>query len=203
MTKIVSRIYRMVAVSDLRPHPDNPHKGELDVIRESVRENGFYGVVLAQANRMRIIAGEHRWHSVREEGLTELPAVLLDVTDEQAKRIMLADNRSAELGGYDDQVLANLLQGLPDLSGTGWSDDDLTDLLDDLGGVEIVTDEPADPRRPAPPRRPLPNRRPRAAAGRARCPPLRSTTSGTRNTTTPTGRTPPRRPARRRAPPRT
>ncbi|WP_440063812.1 ParB/RepB/Spo0J family partition protein [Streptosporangium sp. OZ121] len=156
MSALVPQTYRIVAVDDLQPHPDNPHKGDLDVIRESVRENGFYGVVLVQQSRMRIIAGEHRWRSAREEGLVGLPAVLLDVTDEQAKRIMLADNRSAEFGGYDDQVLATLLQGLPDLSGTGWSDDDLTDLLDDLGGVEIVTDEPADPRRSAPPPAPEP-----------------------------------------------
>ncbi|MFI6886775.1 ParB/RepB/Spo0J family partition protein [Streptosporangium canum] len=141
---VVEQTYRMVAIGDLEPHPDNPHKGDLDVIRESVRKNGFYGVVLAQASRMRIIAGEHRWRSARDEDLAELPVVLLDVDDEQAKRIMLADNRTAEFGGYDDQVLADLLQGLPDLSGTGWSDDDLTDLLlDDLGGIEVVDAAPA------------------------------------------------------------
>jgi hypothetical protein len=133
----------MVGVSDLSPHPGNPHKGDLDVIRESVRENGFFGVILVQQSRMRIIAGEHRWRSAREEGLEQVPAVLLDVTDEQATRIMLSDNRTAEFGGYDDAQLAELLKDLPDLSGTGWNDDDLSDLLDDLGRIEIVTDEPA------------------------------------------------------------
>ncbi|WP_440100041.1 ParB N-terminal domain-containing protein [Streptosporangium sp. H16] len=148
---MVLQSYASIPIDLLEPHPDNPHKGDSDVIAESIGANGFYGAVVAQASSKRIIAGHHRVQAAHKQGLTEVPVLLLDVDDEQAKRIMLADNRTAEYGQYDDAQLAELLQGLPDLIGTGWSDDDLADLLDDTGGIEIVTDEPAGPRSAPPP----------------------------------------------------
>ncbi|MEU7859068.1 ParB N-terminal domain-containing protein [Nonomuraea sp. NPDC049141] len=140
----------MVAVGDLEPHPDNPHHGDVGVIVASIKKNGFYGSVVAQKSRMPIVVGEHRWRGATKAGLKHVPVVIIDVDDETAQRIMLADNRLAEYGEYDDAKLAELLQSLPDLDGTGWRDDDLADLLDDLGNnIEIVYDEPTQPR-PAP-----------------------------------------------------
>ncbi|SDL73659.1 ParB/RepB/Spo0J family partition protein [Nonomuraea maritima] len=150
MAEIAPQEYRMVAVRDLKPHPDNPHRGDIDVIVASIRKHGFYGSVVAQKSRMRIIAGEHRWRGATKAGLKHVPTVVIDVDDETAKRIMLADNRLAEYGEYDDGKLAELLQSLPDLDGTGWREEDLADILHDLGNeIEIVQDEPAQPR-PAP-----------------------------------------------------
>ncbi|NRQ31296.1 ParB N-terminal domain-containing protein [Nonomuraea sp. NN258] len=134
----------MVPVADLEPHPDNPHCGDVDVIAESIEKNGFYGTVLVQKSRMRIIAGEHRWRGAKAKGLGKVPALILDVDDDAALRILLADNRTAEIGGYDDSTLAELLRGLDDLDGTGWTDDDLNDLLADLDSdIAIVSDTPA------------------------------------------------------------
>ncbi|WP_336214804.1 ParB/RepB/Spo0J family partition protein [Nonomuraea sp. LPB2021202275-12-8] len=149
MAKIAPQEYRMVAVSDLEPHPDNPHHGDVDVIVASIKKHGFYGSVVAQKSRMRIVAGEHRWRGAAKAGLKHVPTVIIDVDDETAQRIMLADNRLAEYGQYDDAKLAELLQSLPDLDGTGWRGEDLSDLLDDLGDIEIVHDELATSR-PAP-----------------------------------------------------
>ncbi|MEU6778569.1 ParB N-terminal domain-containing protein [Nonomuraea angiospora] len=150
MAKVAPQEYRMVAVGDLEPHPDNPHRGDVDVIVASIKKHGFYGSVVAQKSRMRIVAGEHRWRGARKAGLKHVPTVIIDVNDETAQRIMLADNRLAEYGQYDDAKLAELLQSLPDLDGTGWRDEDLADLLDDLGDdIDIVHDEPAQPK-PAP-----------------------------------------------------
>lgn len=60
---------------------------------------------------------------------------------------MVADNRTGQLGGFDDGELAALLVDIGDLSGTGYTDDDLADLhalaeeaiesvLDAVGGSE-------------------------------------------------------------------
>ncbi|GAA5046481.1 hypothetical protein HNP84_009729 [Thermocatellispora tengchongensis] len=130
MPAIVPQAYRMVPLGDLEPHPDNPHKGDVDVIAESIEKNGFYGTVLVQKSRMRIIAGEHRWRGAKANGLDKVPALLIDVDDKTATRIMLADNRTAEFGAYDDQALAELLRGLDDLDGTGWTEQDLDDLAE-------------------------------------------------------------------------
>ncbi|MFB4284869.1 ParB/RepB/Spo0J family partition protein [Nonomuraea sp. MTCD27] len=128
----------MVPVDDLEPHPDNPHQGDVDVIAKSIEKNGFYGTVLVQASRMRIIAGEHRWRGAKAKCLGQVPAVILDVDDDAALRILLADNRTAEIGGYDDQALAELLRGLDDLDGTGWTEQDLDDLAEAIAVDDAV-----------------------------------------------------------------
>lgn len=152
MAEIVAQEYRMVGVDELEPHPDNPHQGDVDLIAGSIKRFGFYGSVVVQQSRMRIIAGEHRWRGARKAGLKKVPAVVLDVDDDTALRLLLADNRLAEHGSYEDAKLAELLQNLPDLDGTGWRDEDLADLLDDLAGeIEVITDEPAAARPPARP----------------------------------------------------
>jgi DNA modification methylase len=56
--------------------------------------------------------------------------------DGQAHALMLALNRTVELGGTDDEKLAALLKDLHasgDLGASGYSGDDLDDLLHDLG----------------------------------------------------------------------
>ncbi|WP_171074370.1 ParB N-terminal domain-containing protein [Nonomuraea basaltis] len=148
MAKLASQEYRLIPVVDLEPHPENPHRGDVDVIGDSIDENGFYGAVLVQRSRMRIIAGEHRWQGAQARGLAEVPCVLLDVDDERAKKILLADNRTAALGYEDPDALAALLASLDDdLAGTGYSDDDLADLtrlavVPDLDDVVEMLGEP-------------------------------------------------------------
>ncbi|MFD0478024.1 ParB/RepB/Spo0J family partition protein [Nonomuraea thailandensis] len=142
MPAIVSQTYRMVPVADLEPHPDNPHQGDVDVIAKSIEKNGFYGTILVQKSRMRIIAGEHRWRGAKAKGLGQVPALILDVDDAAALRILLADNRTAEIGGYDDQALAELLRSLDDLDGTGWTEQDLDDLADAIAADNAVALSP-------------------------------------------------------------
>lgn len=112
-------------IDDLEPHPDNPNRGDVDTIAESIDAHGFYGAVMVQESRKRIIAGEHRWRAARQEGMTKLPVILVDCDDEEALRIMLVDNRSAEKSQRDDQILATILNGMTDLTGTGYDDDDM------------------------------------------------------------------------------
>ncbi|MDF5756634.1 ParB N-terminal domain-containing protein [Spongiactinospora sp. TRM90649] len=147
MAHLASQTYRLVAVAELEPHPNNPHRGDVEVIGESIDENGFFGAVLVQRSRMRIIAGEHRWRGAMARGLAEVPCVLIDVDDERARRILLADNRTAALGYEDPEALAALLASLDDLAGTGYSDGDLADVtrlvaVPDLDEVVEMLGEP-------------------------------------------------------------
>lgn len=112
-------------IDQLEPHPDNPRRGDVEAIGESIDAHGFYGAVLVQESRGRIIAGEHRWKAAQAKGMTKLPVVLIDCDDDEAKRIMLADNKLADSAGYDDAALAALLKSLDDFDGTGYNDEDL------------------------------------------------------------------------------
>ena len=76
--------------------------------------------------------------------MSELPVAYLDVDDDRAERILLADNRSNDLASYDDHALADLLQTLTatdhGLLGTGYDGDDLDQLLRDLNGDQPKPD---------------------------------------------------------------
>ncbi|TCO47320.1 ParB/RepB/Spo0J family partition protein [Actinocrispum wychmicini] len=135
MANVLSQQYVTVRLDEIRPHPDNPNKGDVDVIGDSIDENGFFGAVLVQQATGYILGGEHRYRAARQKGLAELPALVLDVDDDRARRILLVDNRSAQRAVWDDQRLLAMLQELAEapagVAGTGFT----TTELDDLAGV--------------------------------------------------------------------
>lgn len=126
--------------ADLKPHPDNPRRSDVDAIAESLQVNGQYRPIVTVTDGT-ILAGTHTFHGAVQIGMESLSCVVLDIdpNGEEAKRIMLADNRLADLGGYDEGVLADLLAELDastGLGGTGYDEDDLADLLAELEEVE-------------------------------------------------------------------
>jgi hypothetical protein len=127
----------MVPVGALQPNGWNPNQGDLGSIIQSVHVNRFYGAILAQKGSGKIIAGEHRWRAAQSEGLQAVPVIWMDVDDEAAKRIMLADNRTSRLGMDDPAALADLLQDMPSLGGSGYDSSDLEEMLQDLGNVSF------------------------------------------------------------------
>ena len=56
----------------------------------------------------------------------------MDVDDDAAKRILLADNRLADKAGYYNSILAEVLLDLDSLDGTGFSPSDIDDIIKDL-----------------------------------------------------------------------
>ena len=87
----------------------NPRKGDTVAIAESIVHNGFYGAVVVQRSTGFILAGNHRLKAAVDTGATEVPVIWVDADDEQALRILLADNRTNDLAGYDDKALLELL----------------------------------------------------------------------------------------------
>lgn len=134
-----------VPVGDLRPHPANPKTGDVETIKESIRTNGLYRPIFVQASTGYVLAGNHTLQAAVEVGLAEVPVIYLDVDEEQALRILLVDNRSADLGRYDNRLLADLLSGLAEselaLVGTGWQDRELLAMLEQVN-TELA---PVDP----------------------------------------------------------
>lgn len=116
----------------LRPHPENPKSGDTEAIAESIETNGLYRPLYAQKSTGYILAGNHTYHAALELGATTLPVIWLDIDDQTARRILLADNRTADLGRYDDALLVELLLAIDQtdsLTGTGYTHDDLDLLL--------------------------------------------------------------------------
>lgn len=121
----------------------NPNKGDVGVIRESVRENGglFRGVVAnvgtLTGRPHEILAGNHTWKSAKAEGKAVVPVDWVDVDDQRAVKIMAVDNAAAKKGKVDNDVLASLLVDLDDLAGSGITDAELAKMC---GGPDGDTD---------------------------------------------------------------
>jgi ParB-like chromosome segregation protein Spo0J len=120
-----------VPVSQLQTHPANPRVGDVSAIAESLAENGQYRPIIVQRGTGFILGGNHTYLAARKLGWDTIHAIYLDVNDERAKRIMLADNKTAELGGYDERMLAELLASLEDPDvGTGFAPDEVESLIE-------------------------------------------------------------------------
>lgn len=125
----------LVPVADLEHHPRNPRIGNVDAIVESIRVNGWYGALEAQKSTRHVLVGNHRLKAARQLGMEKVPVEWLDVDDDTAVRIMLADNRTSDLGVYDTDLLADLLGQFDNadaLAGSGWAPNDVAEF-----GIEL------------------------------------------------------------------
>lgn len=123
----------LVDIDSVSQHPRNVNSGDIEAIADSILANGFYNPVVVQRSTGYIIAGNHRYAALLSLGVHQVPVVSVDVDDERALRMMLADNRTSELSRRDEhaleKLLAELSEGTDGLVGTGYEDDDLADLV--------------------------------------------------------------------------
>jgi DNA modification methylase len=83
-----------------------------------------------------IIAGHTRLKAAVKLGLTEVPVRYLDLSEDEAHALALADNRVGEIAEWDDEALAAVLREMGDadvsLDGLGWTGNELEGLLDGI-----------------------------------------------------------------------
>jgi hypothetical protein len=102
-------------IRDLRPHPKNPKthpEAQIVAVAAMIREFGFTRPVLIDDADM-ILAGHGATLSAERVGLEEVPVVVIrGLTDAQKLALVFSDNRSFELGGWDESLR---LTGLTEL----------------------------------------------------------------------------------------
>lgn len=124
-----------VPIDSLHQLPGNPRRGDVDAVAASLQRFGQRKPIVARADGT-ITAGNHTWQAAKQLGWDEIAVVRVDDDDATASAFALADNRTAELGSYDDALLLDLIQSIDDkdlLADTGWSDDAVADLLAQIG----------------------------------------------------------------------
>ncbi len=129
--------YELVPLGRLTPHPKNARQGDVGAVYQSIEANGFFGALVVQRSTHHILVGNHRFLAARDAKMPEVPVLWVDVDDERALRILLADNKTSDDASYDTQALADLLAHLANtteagLVGTGFTGDELDDLIQDL-----------------------------------------------------------------------
>ncbi len=139
-------------IADLNPFHKNPRRGNVEVIAESLATLGQYRAVVVNLGTRtgrpnEVLAGNHTVQAAGLLGWPTVKAQFVDVDDAAAGKIVAVDNRAGDMGSYDEDVLAELLDSLPDLEGTGYDAADLDDLIT---GLDEGNDEPPAPSLGAP-----------------------------------------------------
>ena len=128
----------IVAVNKLKPHPQNARthsKKQIRQIAQSIEEFGFTNPVLIDGKN-NILAGHGRVEAAKLAGLAEVPCVRINhLTSAQKRAYILADNRLAELSGWDEKLLKIELEEINrldcdlDLTLTGFDTPEIDNLL--------------------------------------------------------------------------
>lgn len=140
-------------VDELQSYHKNPRRGSVDQIARSLEVNGQYRPIVVNLGTktgrpLEVLAGNHTLAGSRRLGWPRILGTTVDVDDLQAARIVAADNRTAELGDFDNDALAELLGELNDgdmgLDGTGYTETDLAGLLGDgdMPDFDPVNEDP-------------------------------------------------------------
>lgn len=111
----------IVPVSALEEYSGNARQGDVDGIARSLQINGQYRSIVVRRETREILAGNHTFKAAKKLGWKNIKVTYLDgLTDEQARRIVLADNRYNDLATYNVPDLTKLLEEMTTLDGTGF-----------------------------------------------------------------------------------
>ena len=93
---------RMIALEAIDPNPDQPRTvfqpGAIEELAQSIKEDGVIQPILLKpvGSRFMVVVGERRWRASKLAGLSEIPAVIRDVSEEKILEIALVENIQRE-----------------------------------------------------------------------------------------------------------
>jgi ParB-like chromosome segregation protein Spo0J len=117
-----------VALNTLESYPTNPRRGDIEAIAQSLKVHGQYRPIVIQYGTNYILAGNHTYKAAKKLGWKKIKVTYIEVDEVVARRIVLADNRLTDLAGYNEPLLKSLLQALPELEGTGFTQSEVETL---------------------------------------------------------------------------
>lgn len=148
-----------VSLDECRRWPRNPKLHDDAALEKSLRRHGFVAPLLRDERTGRLVAGHGRLtalESLRDSGEAPPARVRVDASGRwlvpvvrgvsfasaaEAEAYLLADNRLVEAGGWDSDLLREIVRDLDgaglELDGLGWSPAVLEGLL-----ADVVLDEP-------------------------------------------------------------
>lgn len=134
-----------VPLDELERWPRNPKLHDLPGIQSSIRRWGFTLPVMLDEGTRRLVAGHGRQEALsvmRDAGEDPPKNIKLAAdggwlvpvvrgnqfeSEEEAERYLIADNRFVEIGGWDPEMLSEMLVGFdgPDLRSIGFDEEEL------------------------------------------------------------------------------
>lgn len=127
----------MRKIGELKPYENNPRHNDMavDAVAASIQQFGFKNPVIIDKDGV-IVAGHTRYKAAKKLEITDIPCISADdLSEEQIKAFRLADNKTAELAEWDEDLLGKEMQEIIniDMSQFGFSigEDELGEEMQD------------------------------------------------------------------------
>ncbi|MBR3746218.1 MAG: ParB N-terminal domain-containing protein [Selenomonadaceae bacterium] len=128
------------ALSELIPYEKNPRKNDnaVDAVANSIKTFGFKVPLVIDADKI-IVCGHTRYKAAQKLGLESVPCVIADdLSPELIRAFRLADNKTAELAGWNFELLDMELADISfDMNEFGFADSPYID----FNNIEDLTEE--------------------------------------------------------------
>ena len=133
-----------IEIDKIVPYWQNPrdNKKTIERLVTSIENYGF-NVPLVVNKDMVLITGHARLKAAKRLGMNTVPCNVVNLTDEQAKKYRIADNKIQELTDWKEEELFKELQEIGDkmeLLDIGFNLDEIDDIVGDIDPIE---EEPA------------------------------------------------------------
>lgn len=125
-----------VDVDQLKNWEKNPRVGSIEAVARSLEKFGQRKPIVVNKRTNEVIAGNHTIMAAKSLGWTEVAAVWVDDDEATAQAYAIADNRTHDLGAYDEQALAALVEELANtdlILAAGYAQQDIEDLYETSG----------------------------------------------------------------------
>jgi ParB-like chromosome segregation protein Spo0J len=133
-------------IGDLLEDPSNArlhNEQNINAIKSSLQKFGQRKPIVLNKQTGIVLAGNGTLTAARALGWEYLATVIVDDDPATATGFAIADNRTAELATWDDEVLARLLEAVEEEMPAvelGFTDEDLAELLG-MDGLKLPSEE--------------------------------------------------------------
>ena len=107
----------MKKVSDITPYENNPRKNEATALKlkRAIEAFGFRNPIILDENDV-IVSGHARLKAAQMLGMEEVPCTYADgLTEDEIKGFRIADNKTAEIAGWNYDKLVEEMKALSDI----------------------------------------------------------------------------------------
>jgi DNA modification methylase len=122
-------------IGSLAALPGNARRGDVEAVKRSYVRFGQRKPIVGRVADRTVLAGNHQLQAALELGWDQIAVVWADDDEATGKAFALADNRTSDLGSYDDDALLKLLLAVQSegddglLAATGFDDAALQALI--------------------------------------------------------------------------
>lgn len=128
----------VVPIDSIIPWQENPRHNDGDAVRmvaHSISEFGFINPIVISSKTRQILVGNTRYKAAKFLKLGTVPAICVELSDEQERAYAIADNRSSEFAKWNEELLLLELEDLSeviDIETIGFVEEEINEMLEEM-----------------------------------------------------------------------